>query len=159
MKTIELTTHLDAPPDLVWQCVNTPRLLRYVAGGWLNFLPIDPPAFPARWEEREYKVALRAFGLLPLGWQIIGIERPRAGDGQNVLRDNGRSPLIRSWDHRIIVEAAPGGGTRYTDRVLIDAGALTLPIAVFAKGFFAHRQRRWRRLVQLGLEKFLSTGP
>ena len=156
MNTIELSTRLDASPDLVWECVNTPRLLQYVAAGWLKFLPIDPPAFPERWEDREYRLALRAFGLLPLGWQIVGIERPRAEDGRRILRDNGRSPLLRCWDHRIIVEADPAGGTRYSDRVSIEAGILTVPITVFARGFFAHRQRRLRGLVTQGLEAFLS---
>ena len=74
-------------------------------------------------------------------------EPPR--DGVRVLRDNGYSPIIKRWDHWIEIEDV-GGKTRYTDRVHIDAGLLTAPVAAFARVFYAHRQRRWRKLVRLG---------
>lgn len=44
---------------------------------------------------------------------------------------------------------ASGGAARgceYTDEILIDAGLLTRPTALFARVFFALRQARWRRL-------------
>lgn len=41
---------------------------------------------------------------------------------------------------------AAAAGCLYTDEIVIDAGPLTLPTALFARVFFALRQARWRRL-------------
>lgn len=111
---------------------------------------MTPPAFPERWEEREYRVRVRQFGFLPVGWQVIGIERPESGGAARTLRDNGRGTLARRWDHHITVELTSDGQTLYTDRVEIEAGLLTLAVWSFARAFYAHRQRRWRRLVANG---------
>jgi hypothetical protein len=153
---VERSTRLRAEPERVWQQVNRPAALQYVARPLLSFEPVDPPAFPDTWQPREYRVRLKLFGLIPMGWQIMGVEFPdddRAVDEARFprhLRDNGRGLLIRRWDHRISIDADASGGarmTRYTDRVDIDAGVLTAPVALFARVFYAHRQRRWRRLL------------
>ena len=150
--TLELSTFLDAPPEKVWEEVNRPALLRYVARPLLAFEPTDPPAFPERWEEREYRVRMKQFGVVPVGWQVIGIERPEPEGSARVLRDNGRGTLARRWDHLITVESAGPGRTRYTDRLEVEAGPLTPFVWAFARAFYAHRQRRWRRLVASGFE-------
>ena len=63
-----LTIVLDAPPERVWEEVNRPALLHFVARPLVAFEPIEPPAFPERWEEREYRVRVRQFGVVP-GWR------------------------------------------------------------------------------------------
>ncbi|WP_417254198.1 hypothetical protein [Celeribacter sp.] len=88
-------------------------------------------------------------GIIPLGRQTIRISYPETPSGTKHLRDNGHSAMIKRWDHLIVLET-DGSGTRYTDRVAIDAGLLTLPVARFAKAFYAHRQRRWQKLVESG---------
>jgi len=88
-----------------------------------------------------------AFGLFPIGEQTIGIEYPLEDGRRRILRDNGHGALIKQWDHWIFVEP-DGEGTRYTDRVDVDAGLLTPFVSAFARIFYRHRQRRWRRLVQ-----------
>ena len=150
MALIELSTLLDAPPERVWEEVNRPALLRFVTRPLVTFEPLDPPAFPERWEEREYRVRVRQFGAAPLGWQVVRIERPTPVDGAFYLRDNGRGALARRWDHLITVEPAGPGRTRYTDRVDIEAGLLTPLVWAYAWAFYAHRQRRWRALVARG---------
>ena len=150
MAVVELSTVLDAPPERVWEEVNRPALLRFVAHPFVRFDPLDPPAFPERWEEREYRVRVRQLGVIPLGWQVIRIERPAPVGGTRYLRDNGRGALARRWDHLITVAPAGPGRTRYTDRVEIEAGPLTPFVWAYARAFYAHRQRRWRALVAEG---------
>jgi len=84
---------------------------------------------------------------LPLGWQEIRVSFPPPPSGGLAIRDDGRGALVARWDHliEIVPEAA---GTRYTDTVTIEAGWRTPFVAVFARVFYAHRQRRWRGLVQ-----------
>lgn len=148
IRTVELTTWLDAPPETVWEHAQTSALLRHVAAPLVRLVPRSG-AFPRRWRPGEHRAWMFLCGFLPLGWQAIGIEYPEAPEDTRVLRDNGHSPLIRRWDHWI--EIAPeNGGTRYTDRVHIDAGMLTPLVAAFARVFYAHRQKRWRALAQSG---------
>lgn len=146
MPTIELTTHLEAPPEAVRAQIMRPELLLHVSAPLIRFVPLEPAALPDIWEDGEYRVGMRLFGVLPVGWQMVGLEtQPMRGDIWSV-RDNGRGALIRRWDHWI--EVSPDGeGTRYTDRVTVEAGVLTPFVALFARIFYAHRQRRWRKLV------------
>ena len=151
MKTIELETFLPVDTSVVWDHVLQPRLLNFVARGMLTFHPVDPVLFPERWSVGEYRVRKYLWGWLPLGWQVIDIEfLPDQGQTRR-LRDNGRGWLIPTWDH--MIEVAPAdGGTRYVDRVKIEAGLLTLLVVAFARRFYMHRQARWQQLVAARFE-------
>lgn len=152
MKIVEVSTYLDAPPDVIREHAIRPQLLEFVSKGMIRFKPIDPPAFPETWEDGAYRVGMYWKGFVPIGWQSIGIEHQSKGadtdeNGVWRLRDNGHSATIRSWDHMLSI-APEGRGTRYGDRLDLDAGLLTPLVALFAKRFYEHRQKRWRLLVE-----------
>ena len=148
-----LSTILACPADRVWAEVLRPRLLDYVAHPVVRFTAVDPPQFPEAWRPGEYVVAMRLFGVLPLGTQTIGIRLPPpVRPPEHVLHDAGRSRLIAVWDHRITVAPAGAEATRYTDALRIEAGLPTPLIWAWAQLFFRHRQRRWRRLVANGFD-------
>jgi len=130
--------------------VRTSALLLYVAAPLIRFTPKDEAAFPEVWQPGEYRAWMWLFGWVPIGWQAVVISEPAPQGEARFIRDNGYGPLIRRWDHWITIGPAPSGGTAYTDRVEIEAGLLTPLIAAFARLFYAHRQRRWRALVQNG---------
>jgi hypothetical protein len=56
--------------------------------------------------------------------------------------------VLRRWDHDVVVERLDDDRSRYTDPVLVDAGPVTMPVAMFAWLFYRYRQRRWRKLVR-----------
>jgi len=146
---VERSTLLECPVDRCIAEVMTPRLLVHVARPIVTFVPVSPPVFPSRWEEKEYVVALRLFGVVPFGQQTIALSIPRQSDICLELRDNGHSALIRQWDHLISIQGADKG-TMYTDRVDVSAGLLTPFIWAFGWIFYRHRQRRWRQLASQG---------
>ena len=145
-RRVTLTTYLDAPPDRVWAAANTTSLLRYVAAPLIVFRPRSPSVWPERWADGEYVAAMRFFGVVPVGEQVIAISRPEPRGDVRYLRDDGRGTGIERWDHWITIKP-DGAGTSYEDRVEIDAGARTAAVAAFARRFYAHRQGRWRKLV------------
>ena len=148
MTTVTLRTRLPAPADLVWAGVNTPRVLAEVSKPLIDFRPIDPPVWPDTWPDGEALAAMRLFGVLPIGRQVIGISRPPPEGEKRFLRDDGRGGAmsgIRRWDHLITVEP-DGDGTAYEDRVTVEAGLRTPLVAAFARRFYRHRQARWRAL-------------
>ena len=152
MMHLRLSTALPCPAERVREGVLSPRLLDYVAAPLVRFTPVDPPRFPERWCPGAYLVAMRLFGVLPLGTQTIDLSFPPPRPGELVLRDNGQGKLIAVWEHQITV--APDGplATSYTDELRVDAGLLTPLIWAWAYLFFRHRQRRWRRLVASGFD-------
>lgn len=151
MKAIQISTYLDAAPDEVWDHVTRSSLLLYVAKGFISFRADDPLGFPERWREGAYKAWMSLWGVLPIGWQIIRIEYPPMKGATRLLRDNGFSPMIKIWDH--MIEVSPEAhGTHYVDRITIEAGVLTPLVALFARYFYQHRQRRWRTLVARGFD-------
>lgn len=104
--------------------MHRPQLFVFVSKGIVTFVPIDPNGYPERWSAGRYRVKKYLFGVVPMGWQEIGIETLPDQDQMHRLRDDGRGWLIPTWDHMIEIEPA-AGGTRYVDRVRIDAGVLT----------------------------------
>ena len=155
MVTVEISTHLDAPVEKVWDEVNRPQLLMFVAHPILHFEPIEPAHLPDQWADGDYLFQLRWRKMVPLGKQVVSISRPVMDGTSRRLRDNGHSALAKRWDHLISVEP-DGNGTRYTDRIEIDAGIATPVVAAFARRFYSHRQRRWHKLVESDFQYDLS---
>ncbi len=147
MAEIELTTTLNAPLDTVWEALQHPATLVHVSQGFLSFTPVDPPELPERWAEGEYRVSLKAFGVLPIGSQVLGVEFPEVEPPQRALRDNGRGGITKVWDHWIFIEPLGEDQTRYTDRIRVEAGLLTPILKPWVRAFYRHRQKRWRRLI------------
>jgi len=142
---VTVSSHFALPPEKVWEQVRRPALLLYVAQPILAFTSRDG-GWPAQWDHRVYHAGLRAFGVLPVGEQVIGIEyQPEQPSGYK-MRDKGRGGLISRWDHMMVIEPE-GDGTRYTDRVEIEAGVLTPVACAFARFFYTHRQKRWQQLI------------
>ena len=130
-----------------------PRLLLFVARPMIRFSPVNPQAFPVRWQETQYVLKITLFGVLPIGQQTVSISdtdrSSEKGQFHVELRDNGRGTVASTWDHLITIGAS-AGGCSYTDRVEVKAGVLTPFVLVFAWLFYWHRQRRLRLLARSG---------
>lgn len=150
---VERNSLFACSPEKCLAEVRTPRLMLHIATPLVQFSPIEPKSLPDQWEEKEYLVSVRLFGLLPVGRQWVSISgRDRSselGRFHVELRDNGRGTLMSKWDHLITIEAS-GQGCSYSDRVEVRAGVITPLVWLFAWFFYRHRQRRWQRLVANG---------
>ena len=69
-------------------------------------------------------------------------------DHARVIATHEYDRLVSTWDHRIEVSDAGEGNTTYRDEIVIDAGRLTAPVALYADLSFGHRQRRWLRALK-----------
>ncbi len=146
--TITISTVLATSVAIAYEQVKRPALLHFIAYPLIRFVPITP--FPITWQESTYETEMHLFGLIPLGSQLIRIELPdQPADGSFRARDNGRGHLASTWDHWIFIEPTNEGQCRYTDKVTIRARLLTAFVWLFALGFYAWRQYRWKRLTRL----------
>jgi ligand-binding SRPBCC domain-containing protein len=122
---------IDCPPDAAWQAIRSPEALTAVSSPFTVFTSLEPDGFPDQWEAGEHPVAVRAFGLVPIGEQIIGISYPPAPAGVRMMRDTGRGlsgplALITRWEHTMAVASAPGNRTLYRDQLTFEAGPITV---------------------------------
>lgn len=143
--TLTRTTILDAPAEAIWRAVLRPRSFTTVTRGMLRM-----PVLKGRtrdWQPGERIVGrIWLFGFVPL--HCHHLEVAQIDHDARLLRSDEHGGLIRVWRHDIVVEPLDDRRCRYTDRLDIEAGWATRPVALFAAVFYRIRQRRWRQLAQ-----------
>lgn len=147
---------LDCTPDAAWRAIRSPKGMQQVSAPFTTFEAVDRVGFAPTWSEGEHAVQLRAFGLIPIGEQVIGIsfherEDPDGGDPVRIMRDDGRGvsgslALVNRWQHQIAIATGPAGRTLYRDQLDFEAGLLT---PLLWLGYWAFWQWRGLRIRQL----------
>jgi len=149
MARIILETRLKAPVDRVWDALQHPETFAKISAPLVRIKPEGAAAVPTDWASGPFAVRLLAFGILPVGWQIIDLTvTPAAegGEGGGQMHDHGHGSLARGW-HHVITVAPDGSGTRYRDCLDVDAGWRTAFLVPMLRAFYRYRQRRLARLL------------
>lgn len=147
---------LDCEPDAAWRAIRSPGVLGEVSAPLTVFESLEASGFPELWEAGDHPVRVRAFGILPLGDQVIGISFPEL-PGVRAMRDTGRGldgplALVTEWQHTLTVAPYPGGRTLYRDQLKFSAGPLTLLMWPLYWAFWQWRAIGMKRLAP-GWEK------
>ena len=148
---VRLKLVLDCEPDAAWAAVARPEELRAVSGPITTFESLNAAGFPERWTPGlPHAVALRLFGVVPIGTQTIDVAFSERGNGVRMMVDSGQAlsgPLavIESWDHRIAISPTADGRTLYRDQLTFSAGAATPLVWVGLWLFWQWRAIRLRR--------------
>lgn len=142
---VSRAVELDASPDEVWRRVQRPETLRFVARGLLGFAA---ERLPRDWREgTEVSMRLWLAHVVPAWRHTIRIVRLDPAARRIVTEEGGG--LVRRWRHTVSVDPIANGRTLYRDEIAIDAGVLTPVVALFARAFYAHRQRRWKKWLRV----------
>ena len=146
MRTISISTELDAPADVVWRAVKTPQAFVHVAKGMLRYPAAERVDRP--WQMGDQLDGWTfLFGVVPFSVHHLAVAS--IDDQRRVLVSHEHGGLVRTWHHTLVVTAVDDASCRYEDRIAIDAGLLTPVVVLYASIFYRHRQRRWRRLARL----------
>ncbi len=142
---------LDCSPDAAWNAIRNPEVFAAVSAPLTTFSSLEPGGFPASWGVGDHPVEVKALGLVPIGEQVIGISFPNAPAGVRVMRDTGRGlsgplALITRWEHTMAVSSAPDGRTLYRDRLVFEAGPITVLLWPVYWAFWQWRAIGARRL-------------
>ena len=135
-----------ASKEEVFGRLQKPETLRYVAWPYAAFTPVGENI--ADWEAGKtssYRFAL--FGRIPFGTHTINVISFDMDKGIYTHEGNEHVPV---WNHRIVLSEISDAQCLYTDIVEIDAGWKTPFVYLWAKCFYAHRQRKWIRLLKNG---------
>ncbi len=131
--------------EIVYNMLKRFDILSRVATPYMKFTPVNQ-AKDLIWQEGEvYRLKAKLFGFIPIGvHQITVIEF-----NQNTrIYTNEKDPLVAIWNHEIILKELGSNKTEYTDRVEIYAGWRTIFVYLFAKVFYAHRQKKWVKMLR-----------
>ena len=140
---VRKTSVFPAPKNVVLSRLQRLETLQYIAAPYATFTPVNETA-DFRWEAGAVSsYRFRLFGMIPFGIHTIRIERFDQ-DGIQSREYNRHVPV---WDHLIILKDQ-GDRTEYTDEVVIRAGWKTFFVWLWARAFYAHRQRKWIRLLK-----------
>ncbi|HSG89456.1 MAG TPA: hypothetical protein VLA56_09600 [Pseudomonadales bacterium] len=141
---------LPLAPPTVARLVDSPAAFDYLMFPLLRMRPLDDTGARLRFPAHAQRLAVRLFGVLPVGVQVLAPTWPVAdGDGVHELLDTGGNGLTRTYRHSIRVEAVGDGWSRCVDVTEVDAGPLT-PLVRLAFWLVNRQvQRRWGRLVAL----------
>lgn len=140
---VQRTSVFPAGRDAVYQKLRQLSTLQAVAAPYATFEPVNGAA--TAWEvggTSAYR--FRLFGVIPFGTHTIHIVR-FGPDGISSREGNEHVPV---WNHDIRLRPLYDGRTEYTDRVEIRAGWKTFFAWLWAEAFYAHRQRKWIRLLR-----------
>lgn len=143
-KTIAVTSIFQAEKKDVFRRLMKLETLQYIAAPYAKFIPLDGNS-SLEWKEGStFSFYLYLFGIIYFGIHTIHVLSFSEGFGLSTKEHNKHVPI---WNHRIFLETVNQNATRYTDEVEIGAGWKTPFVAFWAKAFYTHRQRKWRKLL------------
>ncbi len=132
-----------ASRDVVFEKLQRLETLQAIAKPYASFEPVGT-AEPVWTVGGTSAYRFRLFGVIPLGTHTIHIVRFDP-EGVSSREGNEHVPV---WNHDITLIPLDDHHTKYTDRVEIRAGWKTPFFWLWAKAFYAHRQRKWISLLE-----------
>jgi ligand-binding SRPBCC domain-containing protein len=143
-KIIKIETSFDAPAEKVWPYLLELKTLQYIARPLVYFKP--KVEFNQFREGENYNLTLKILGLFPIRNHLIFIKE--LNKASLTIKSQESNAIIPIWNHTISLKPN-GDKTDYTDEIEINAGKLTKIISTFAKIFYKHRQKRWKKLLKI----------
>ncbi|MDD3920405.1 MAG: hypothetical protein PHO41_04445 [Eubacteriales bacterium] len=144
-RNVVKTSVFPAPKEVVFDKLKELKTLQYIAKPYATFLP-DNGQDNLIWKENAvFSFRFQLFGWIPFGTHTITVISFSEDGGIYIHEHNPHVPI---WNHRIVLEQIDQNRTQYTDEVEIGAGWKTPFIYLWAKAFYAHRQRKWIALLR-----------
>lgn len=149
---ISVRTRLAVDIDTAWEMLHTPRVFQTVSWPFTVFQARE--AFPARFTpDTDYEVRVFAFGIIPLGRQIIRLEDDVDSWLARRTTDCGRGAsgplgMITRWRHQMSLEARADGSVDFSDQLSANASFLTPLLWPAFAVFWRWRLFRLRQLAK-----------
>ena len=141
---VKKTSIFPASKDAIFQKIKKPETLQYIAKPYAAFEPVSNTENGSWMVGSTSSYRFRLFGIIPFGTHTIHIVRFDP-DGIISRENNEHVPV---WNHNITMVSLDDDHTEYTDRVEIHAGWKTVFVWLWANLFYAHRQKKWIRLLE-----------
>lgn len=149
MLTVKKSSVFPAAKDEIFRRLQKLKTLQYIAHPYATFKSVDDTEELTWQEDSAFAFHFKLFALIPFGVHTIKVIQFDIEKGIYTQEGNKHVPI---WNHKIILEKIDENTTKYTDIVEIQAGWKTLFVYLWANCFYAHRQRKWKRLLKRKIE-------
>lgn len=149
MLTVKKSSVFPAAKDEIFRRLQKLKTLQYIAHPYATFKSVDDTEELTWQEDSAFAFHFKLFALIPFGVHTIKVIQFDIEKGIYTQEGNKHIPV---WNHKIILEKINENTTKYTDIVEIQAGWKTLLVYLWANCFYAHRQRKWKRLLKRKIE-------
>ena len=149
MLTVKKSSVFPAAKDEIFRRLQKLKTLQYIAHPYATFKSVDDTEELTWQEDSAFAFHFKLFALIPFGGHTIKVIQFDIEKGIYTQEVNKHVPV---WNHKIILEKIDENTTKYTDIVEIQAGWKTLFVYLWANSFYAHRQRKWKRLLKKKIE-------
>ena len=149
MLTVKKSSVFPATKDEIFRRLQKLKTLQYIAHPYATFKSVDDTEELTWQEDSAFAFHFKLFALIPFGVHTIKVIQFDIEKGIYTQEGNKHVPV---WNHKIILEKIDENTTKYTDIVEIQAGWKTLFVYLWANCFYAHRQRKWKRLLKRKIE-------
>ena len=149
MLTVKKSSVFPAAKDEIFRRLQKLKTLQYIAHPYATFKSVDDTEELTWQEDSAFAFHFKLFALIPFGVHTIKVIQFDIEKGIYTQEGNKHVPI---WNHKIILEKIDENTTKYTDIVEIQAGWKTLFVYLWANSFYAHRQRKWKRLLKRKIE-------
>ena len=149
MLTVKKSSVFPAAKDEIFRRLQKLKTLQYIAHPYATFKSVDDTEELTWQEDSAFAFHFKLFALIPFGVHTIKVIQFDIEKGIYTQEGNKHIPV---WNHKIILEKINENTTKYTDLVEIQAGWKTLFVYLWANSFYAHRQRKWKRLLKRKIE-------
>ena len=149
MLTVKKSSVFPAAKDEIFRRLQKLKTLQLIAHPYATFKSVDDTEELTWEEDSAFAFHFKLFALIPFGVHTIKVIQFDIEKGIYTQEGNKHVPV---WNHKIILEKIDENTTKYTDIVEIQAGWKTLFVYLWANCFYAHRQRKWKRLLKRNIE-------
>ena len=149
MLTVKKSSVFPAAKDEIFRRLQKLKTLQYIAHPYATFKSVDDTEKLTWQEDSAFAFHFKLFALIPFGVHTIKVIQFDMEKGIYTQEGNKHVPV---WNHKITLEEIDENTTKYTDIVEIQAGWKTLFVYLWANCFYAHRQRKWKRLLKRNIE-------
>lgn len=144
-KTVMKTSVLNVTRKELFEKLQEIKTLQYIAYPYATFEPVEHNN-DLLWEEgKVFMFKFKLFGVIPFGIHTINVVRFNENNG---IYTNETNKYVPIWNHEIILKTIDKNYLQYTDKIEINAGWKTPFVYLWALLFYAHRQRKWKKLLE-----------
>ncbi len=143
-KIVKLTSVFPASKEEVFKLLQEFKMLSQIAYPYITFKPVNYSE-KLIWKEGEtFVFRAKLLGIIPFGIHKINVISFSQDKG---IYTNEQNTYVSIWNHEIVLKELVEQKTEYTDIVEIYAGWKTYFVYIWAKLFYAHRQKKWIKIL------------
>jgi len=145
-KILRKSSVLPIGAEELWEEIKYFKSLQYISYPYAVFESVNGRKDFLWKKGRTFQLNCKIFNFIPFGVHTIKITD---FDSESLeISSKESNSHVPVWNHKIYIKPVDSTHTKYMDKVEIDAGWKTTFIYMWAKLFYSHRHRKWKKIIR-----------